>query len=619
MKLSWMRRIQTMAAASVLAAAAGLCLGGCSAPADNKEATAATEAVIQSSETEREASGSEDTGDGEKLPPKTAIEMTRRMGNGINLGNTMEAYGHTDLGVGRAVSEYETHWGQPVTTEEMVKAMKDMGFDSLRIPVAWTNAMDFENGDYTIGQDYMDRIEELVGYGLDNGMAVIINDHWDGGWWGMFGSSSEDTRQKAMEMYTAIWEQITERFKDYPMDLIFESGNEELGDRLNDVDLCEDSGALSEDECYETANRINQTFVDLVRKSGGNNAERFLLIAGYNTDIDKTCDERYVMPEDTAENKLMVSVHYYMPWGYCGTAGVSQWGSAGEYKEQNDTLEKMTKFTKQGYGVVIGEYAVALNEDGLVKDNTAAFIENFLNNCDEKDFCPMLWDCSNLFLRDKLSFLDEASEQVYRSHSEKAREGMTRDEIAEQAREKLKAALAAAPEALDLNVDVSKLDGATAWIMFSSSDGKLEYSVGDIYKPGSKTDGIVAEDAEIDGEGDYIVKLDVTGASVGSAAGVGFSALGIATGEILYPGYVITIQEIRINGEKYEPDAESYTTSDNGICTRVNLYNRWASFNPEESRVANKETGEASPVVIGEEAWKGMKTLEITFHYGPME
>ena len=79
MKLSWMRRIQTMAAASVLAAAAGLCLGGCSAPADNKEATAATEAVIQSSETEREASGSEDTGDGEKLPPKTAIEMTRRM------------------------------------------------------------------------------------------------------------------------------------------------------------------------------------------------------------------------------------------------------------------------------------------------------------------------------------------------------------------------------------------------------------------------------------------------------------------------------------------------------------------------------------------------------------
>lgn len=176
-----------------------------------------------------------------------------------------------------------------------------------------------------------------------------------------------------------------------------------------------------------------------------------------------------------------------------------------------------------------------------------------------------------------------------------------------------------APEALDLNVDASDLDGATAWIMFNSSDGKLEYSAGDIYKPGSKTDGIVAEDAEIAGEGDYTVKLDVTGASVGSAAGVGFSALGIANGEILYPGYVINIQEIRINGEKYEPDAESYTTSDNGICTRVNLYNQWASFNPEESRVASQETGEASPVVIGEEAWKGMKTLEITFHYGPME
>src|SRR5690554_3447626 len=113
------------------------------------------------------------------LQGMTALELTSHMGNGINLGNTMEAYGHKQLGTDADVAEYETLWGQPVTTAEMILAMKQAGFNSIRIPVAWTNTMDFENGDYTINPAYLERVAEIVNYALAADMFVVINDHWD--------------------------------------------------------------------------------------------------------------------------------------------------------------------------------------------------------------------------------------------------------------------------------------------------------------------------------------------------------------------------------------------------------------------------------------------------------
>ena len=243
----------------------------------------------------------------------TALELAERMGNGINLGNTMEAFGRSSYGTNAATSKYETFWGMPVTTQEMISGMKAAGFDSLRVPVAWTNAMNYESGDYTIGEDYLNRIDEIISYAINADMYVIVNDHWDGGWWGMFGSASAETRAAAMELYTSMWSQIAARYEKYSDKLIFESANEELGDRLNDTDVAKDSGTLSQTDCYRVANEINQAFVDTVRATGGNNANRFLLIAGYGTDITATCDSRFHMPTDTAKDKLRLSVHYYGP------------------------------------------------------------------------------------------------------------------------------------------------------------------------------------------------------------------------------------------------------------------------------------------------------------------
>ena len=548
----------------------------------------------------------------------TAVELTKLMGNGINLGNTMEAYGHASLGTNAAVSSYETLWGQPVTTQEMITAMKNSGFDTIRIPVAWTNTMNFESGDYTIREDWFARVEEIVGYAMNENMYVIVNDHWDGSWWGMFGSATAKTRQKAMDMYISMWTQIAERFKNYSDYLIFESANEELGDRLNDQDIAKDSGTLSTNECYEITNKINQTFVDTVRATGGNNSQRFLLIAGYGTDIKTTCDDRYVMPSDSAQNKLLVSVHYYEPFSYCGSASLSSWGTIKHYEKQNELLKMMTKFTDAGYGVIFGEYAVALNGDGSVKDNTCDFINNFLDNCDLYNYCPVLWDCSSLFKRSTLSWLDTDVEALYKARSYEAQSSLDDGTIKENAKAEMAAALAAAPESLDNGTPAGAAsDEAIAWLMFNSNDWNVTYSVGDEYNPSEKTEGIVAEDVKITGEGTYTVSLDFSKTGAGYANSTVFCALGISNGELLYPGYIINVVDLQINGKSYPLVAEPYTTTDDKKCTRMNIYNAWVKSVPAEARTEDGDLFAVGPCIVDNEELGNITSISLTFEYKP--
>ena len=619
MKIQRLTQNSRLTAAILTAVMTAGCLTGCGGTNDtDAPAAAQTDAAPPETDTTETASSAQEsettqeTDDSENL---TALELSKLMGNGINLGNTMEAYGRPELGINADTSKYETFWGQPVTTEEMIAGMKNSGFDSIRIPVAWTNMMDYENGDYTIADAYLDRVDELITYAINNGMYVIINDHWDGSWWGMFGSATEETRETAFTMYTSMWTQLAERYHDYDESLIFESGNEELGNRLNDTDICKDSGSLSEDECYEMTNRINQTFVDTVRATGGNNADRFLLIAGYNTNIAKTCDDRFKMPKDTIPDKLLVSVHYYDPWNYCGTDSGTQWGTHGEYETQNADLKKMTKFTEQGYGVIIGEYGVLAKDDGTLKDSITAYTENLLDNCDRYNFVPMLWDTSTFFLRSELTFSDDDLLALYTSRSYAAQEKTSEEELAAAATERMDTALVNAPEVFDTSIDVSTLDGSIAWIMFNSRDWSVAYSSGDSYKPDDKAAGLVATDAVIDGAGTYTISLDFTGTDAGFAEGTAFSAIGISNAEVLYPGYMIDIKEIEVNGTPYELTGTPYTTSDNGICTRLNLYNEWVTDIPDTARIMGGNAADAAATVVDNETLGQIKTLKITFDF----
>lgn len=357
------------------------------------------------------------------------------MGLGINLGNTMEAQlpSLAQKAEATEATQFETAWGAALTTQKYIDCVHSYGINTLRIPVAWSNMINEET--YEINDKYLGRVEEIVNYALNNGMYAIINIHWDNQWWGQFGAvkrasetdmtrvADEEKRAKAWARFESYWKQISERFKDYSDHLIFEGANEELGGRLNDPiyasgysnpldesDTDAIRGILKKDELYDTVNKINQKFVDIVRASGGNNKYRHLLIPGYDTNIANTVDARYKMPTDIAENgksKLFVSVHCYSPWDFCGDGGT------GGYTEADHTalakeLGMMKRFVDEGYATILGECGIC-NPSGVDGDVCQWFRDCF-SEARKLHMVPVMWETGQYFNRSeaKLKFKDVA-------------------------------------------------------------------------------------------------------------------------------------------------------------------------------------------------------------------
>ena len=360
-----------------------------------------------------------------------AFDVVHEMGLGINLGNTMESCG-TWIN-SSSVSNYEVAWGAPITTQKMITGMKKAGFHSIRIPVAWSNMMS-SDGKYTINEAYFDRVETVMNYAFNAGMYVIVNIHYDSGWWSEFGSPDASVRAAAMEKYKAVWTQVANRYKEYSDYLIFESANEELGASLNTSSDTITSGYFtSEDEIYKQVANINQTFVDIVRGTGGNNASRFLLIAGYDTNITRTCDKRFVMPKDTIASHMFISVHYYEPATYCiadspdNSWGYSDsWGTTSDIEEMKSSFNSMRlNYINKGIPVIIGEYGVTdgKKSDGTRyrKDGRDVFIYNVCKYALDHSMCPMLWDTNIIYSRSTCSIVNETEAANYKSLEEYAK------------------------------------------------------------------------------------------------------------------------------------------------------------------------------------------------------
>ena len=325
----------------------------------------------------------------------STMELVRDMGIGINLGNTLDCcpdwYGEDWIAKwsdGKP-ENYETGWGSPVITKEIIEGMAKEGFGVLRVPVAWSNKMEHD-GTYTINKDFDARVHQIVDWALESGMYVIINIHWDGGWVNNF----PDAKDESMQRFAHMWEQIAASFRDYSDYLMFESQNEELGwEKIwNPWSGTQEQKAVS----YALCKEINQKFVDVVRASGGNNAMRHLLISGYNTGIDRTCDGLFKMPNDPA-NRMAVSVHYYSPAGFAileedadwGKASAT-WGSDQEYASLRSEMDMLKNtFTSRGIPVIIGEYGCP------TKNKEPESVRRFLTAvCDEaykRGHCPVLW------------------------------------------------------------------------------------------------------------------------------------------------------------------------------------------------------------------------------------
>lgn len=325
-------------------------------------------------------------------------EITEAMGAGWNLGNQLEA------SIGGNPSE--TAWGNPTINKNLIAAVKDAGFQSIRIPVSYLNKIG-SGPDYTIDAAWLARIKEVVDMCMDNDLYVIINMHGDGyytvdGGWLLCASDDQDTIK---EKYEKCWQQIATYFKDYDEHLIFESMNEEFDNTY---------GSNPDATAYANINAYNQIFVDTVRQTGGNNDKRWLLLPGWNTNIDYTVgDYGFVIPTDnylsqdvpTGEKRIMISVHYYDPWDFCGQEDetATQWGSGaveniaawGDEQYMIAQFKKLnTKFVSQGYPVVIGEYgAIDKSEDDVA--NTECRVEYYnkvVKYSREYGCVPIAWD-----------------------------------------------------------------------------------------------------------------------------------------------------------------------------------------------------------------------------------
>jgi endoglucanase len=283
----------------------------------------------------------------------------------------------------------------------MFSGIKKAGFSSVRIPVAWSNLMEAGN---TIHPPLMDRVVEVVDMALAERLIVVLNIHWDSGWWTQF----EKDEKGAMERYTRIWSQISKRFKDYPQALVLESLNEEAC--FNGIwDRYKNTG--SKKKAYDLANRINQTFVDLVRNSGGGNSQRQLLIAGYCTDIDLTADPFFKMPADPAQRSI-VSVHYYTPFGFTHLTknepwakARRSWGTAEDKRELEANFNKLkAAFLDKGIPVILGEYGATIEKKEL--ESVREYILEVANLSYKLGMCPMLWDIGVHYDRNKMAFND---------------------------------------------------------------------------------------------------------------------------------------------------------------------------------------------------------------------
>lgn len=322
-----------------------------------------------------------------KMRNITSQQLVEDMTFGWNLGNTLDVCQADRDGDGK-INEHveagekvdETLWGNPKATKGLFTSLKKNGVNAVRIPVTWRDHMD-SNGN--IDREWMDRVQQVVDYAYSQGMYVIINVHHDGGGDPKFGAwiieESQNDYNTFLKKYKNVWKQIAERFKNYSDYLIFESMNEVGFDTLYNKNKA---------DAYNLINKINQDFVDIIRATGGNNAKRHLLIAGYYTDIERTCDSLYKMPDDKAE-RCILSVHYYTPWDFCTCDIKHTWGTNSEVRQMETLIGKMKKnFVDKGIPVIIGEYAAS----GSDLSSCIFFIEKLNKLCSDYGIATFIWD-----------------------------------------------------------------------------------------------------------------------------------------------------------------------------------------------------------------------------------
>ncbi len=333
------------------------------------------------------------------LPPDTtgmksnAQDIAKKIKVGWNIGNTLEAIGS------------ETAWGNPKISKALIEFVKANGFNAIRIPCSW-NQYVIDNETAQINPEWLDRVKEVVQYCVDEEMYVILNIHWDGGW--LENNCTVQKKEENNAKQKAFWEQIATHLRDFDEHVLFASANEP------NVDNSEQMNVLLS---------YHQTFINAVRSTGGKNYYRVLVIQGPSTDIEKTYNLMNQLPKDKVSNRMMVEIHYYTPWNFCGLEKDESWGKMFYYwgkgyhsttdPEHNatwgeeETVDKLfklmkTKFIEKGIPVVLGEYAPTRRSNltgealELHLASRAYYIKYVTQQARANGILPFYWDNGGL-------------------------------------------------------------------------------------------------------------------------------------------------------------------------------------------------------------------------------
>lgn len=341
----------------------------------------------------------------------TAVQLAAKIDLGWNMGNSLEAIGG------------ETAWGNPKISKALIDLVKASGFNAVRLPCSWHQHMQTP-ATALLKPLWLDRVKEVIQYCVDNDMYVLLNIHWDGGW--LENNVTVDKQAANNAKLKAFWEQIATHLRDFDEHLLFAGGNEPNA---------HDAVQMAVLDSY------HQTFVDAVRSTGGRNAYRTLVVQGPSTDIETTNKFMKKMPADAVADRLMVEVHYYTPWNFCGLTEDASWGKmfyywGKDYRSTTDTERNAswgeeatvktnfalmkTQFVDKGIPVVLGEYSatrrVNLTGDALdLHLASRAYYSGYVTRqAKAYGLLPFYWDNGGLadgcgiFDRHALSVFDQA-------------------------------------------------------------------------------------------------------------------------------------------------------------------------------------------------------------------
>lgn len=314
-------------------------------------------------------------------------DYVKAMQPGWNLGNTLDATG-----------DDETSWGNPRVTKELIEHIAAEGYNSIRIPVTWGQHMG-EAPDYSIDEDYMDRVQEVVGWALDADLYVMINMHHDSWQWISYMESNHD---EVLAKYRAAWTQISDRFKNHSQKLMFEAINEP---RFTD------GGTTDKDKQYEMLKELLVSFHQIVRASGGENSTRPLVIPTRETSpAQEDLEVLYQTIQEFNDPNLIATVHFYGFWPFSVNI-------AGHYKLEQETMDDMittfdhvhTTLVSKGIPVILGEYGLLgfdKNTSVIEQGEKLKFFENLMHVLKERHITHMLWDNGQHLKRTELAWSD---------------------------------------------------------------------------------------------------------------------------------------------------------------------------------------------------------------------